>query len=84
MTLYTRSKQNGARITLKRKRQIAYSRTVKLQLPAYYSIPKMLTLEIDCSHIHSKRDFMKAMDKAFGFPPYFEWNTVPLISLISG
>ncbi len=30
--------------------------------------------EIDCSDIHSKRDFMRAMDKAFGFPPYFGEN----------
>lgn len=34
----------------------------------------MFKAEIDCTEIHSKLDFMQAMDKAFGFPPYFGEN----------
>lgn len=34
----------------------------------------MFKAEIDCSEIRSKLDFMRAMDKAFGFPPYFGEN----------
>lgn len=34
----------------------------------------MFKVEIDCSGINSKLDFMKAMDKVFCFPPYFGEN----------
>lgn len=34
----------------------------------------MFLVQIDCNDINSKLDFMKAMDNAFGFPPYFGEN----------
>ncbi|MAX71540.1 MAG: hypothetical protein CMC76_10665 [Flavobacteriaceae bacterium] len=34
----------------------------------------MYKTQIDCSEINSKLDFMRAMDKAFVFPPYFGEN----------
>lgn len=34
----------------------------------------MYQVQIDCCEIHSKIDFMKAMDSAFRLPPYFGEN----------
>lgn len=34
----------------------------------------MFKTQIDCSEINSKLEFMRAMDNAFGFPPYFGHN----------
>lgn len=34
----------------------------------------MYLTEIECEDINSKIDFMKAMEKAFKFPPYFGEN----------
>ena len=34
----------------------------------------MFRTQIDCTEIDSKLDFMRAMDMAFGFPPYFGEN----------
>lgn len=34
----------------------------------------MFKAKIDCTEMETKLDFMRAMDKAFGFPPYFGEN----------